>query len=73
MGGMWPDVIVVGPPALDYGPSLGEAHEDFLVEAFIAELTVERFHEGILGWFTWRDIMPLDTGSVRPFQHGPRR
>ena len=34
MSGMRSDVIETGPPTLDHRPSLGEAHEELLVEAF---------------------------------------
>ena len=72
MGGLWPDRIVVGYPALDHRASLNEAHEDFHVEALVAELAIERLDEGVLGRFNWRHVMPFDAGAVRPFQHGPR-
>jgi hypothetical protein len=48
MGGVGPDLVVVLQPALDDRARFGQAGEDLLVQAFVAEATVEALDEGVL-------------------------
>jgi hypothetical protein len=50
---------------------MSEAVEHLLVEAFIAQLAVERLHEAVLLRLARRDVVPGDTGPVLPFQDRP--
>jgi hypothetical protein len=38
---MWPDVVVVVTPECQLAAGIGQAVEDFLVEAFVAQTAVE--------------------------------
>ena len=42
--------------------------EQVLVQAFVAQATIERFHEVILLRLARRDVMPLDAGVLTPGQ-----
>ena len=55
MGRVRPDELVVEPPAVDDDASLGEAGEDLLVEAFVAQPAVEALDEAILLRLARRD------------------
>ena len=48
MGGMGPDAVVVEAPPFDDDPGLGERGEGLLVEALVAQTTVEAFDEAVL-------------------------
>ena len=43
--------FVVDPPAFDDRPGLCERSEDMLVEAFVAQLSIERLNKRILDRF----------------------
>jgi hypothetical protein len=65
--------MVVDPPGFDDAPCDRQASEQMLVGAFVAEAAVQAFHEGILDWFAWRDVAPLDTRVLLPSQDRMRR
>src|SRR6266404_1524070 len=54
-------------PGFDGRSGLSEAHEDMLVEAFVAQAAVERFHECILHELARRDVVPVEPPK-RPAQ-----
>ena len=72
-GRVRPRLLVVLRPALDAGPGLGEAGEDLLVWAFVAEAADEALDEGVLYWLAGGDLVPRDIGSVGPQEYGLRR
>ena len=39
---------------------LGQTQECLLIEAFIAQAAIERFHEGILHWLAGFDVVPAE-------------
>ena len=41
-----------------------------LVQTFVAEATIERFHEAVLLRLARRDVMPFDAGVLAPGEHG---
>jgi hypothetical protein len=50
------DGVVLIAPLLDDDPSLVQAVEDFLVEAFVAQLSVEGFAIAVLPWTARLDL-----------------
>ena len=58
VGRVRPDEIVVEPPALDDGAGLGEAGEDLLVQALVAEPAVEALDEAVLLRLARGDVVP---------------
>ena len=66
--GMRPDEVVVVSPERQLATGLGEAVEDFLVEAFVAQASIEAFVEGVLLRPSGVGIMPLDAVVLGPFQ-----
>jgi hypothetical protein len=38
---VWPDRVVILPPGSEHGPGMGRGGEQGLVEAFVAQATVE--------------------------------
>ena len=47
------DFVVFLPPGFDEAAGFGYGGKPVLVEAFVAELAVETFNEGVLGRFPW--------------------
>src|SRR3954447_16532706 len=45
---MWPDLVVVSTPILDFLPSVVKAQEPMCVQAFVSELAVEGFDEAVV-------------------------
>ena len=41
-----------------------------LVQAFVAQVTIERFHEAVLLLLARSDVMPFDPGVLAPSQNG---
>jgi hypothetical protein len=58
--------VVVDPPAFDDPPGLCERSGDMLVEAFVAQLSIERLNKRILNQFTRRNTVPLDARLFGP-------
>jgi hypothetical protein len=54
------DLVVVLAPTHDDGPSLVEAGEVLLVQAFVPEPPVEVSREGVLDRLDCRNVVPLD-------------
>lgn len=57
------------PPLADILSSLIWYSESMLVQAFVAKLTVETFHKGILGRLTSLDKAQLDIAFLPPEKH----
>ncbi len=66
---MWSVLVVVVLPCFDFRPSLGECREQGLVQAFISKAPVEALYQGILGWFSRCDVVPVDACVLTPVQH----
>ena len=62
---MWPDGIVILPPGGQHGPCLHNGGKQRLVQALIAQPSVEAFDEGILGRFAQRDVVPFHLPLLR--------
>ena len=65
--------IIVGPPSFDDPPGCGQALEDVLIEAFVAQATVQALDECVLHWLAGGDVVPADTAILLPTQHHMRR
>lgn len=61
--------IVVLSPVFDQASGFSQIAEQVFVEAFIAQLAVEAFDKGVLGGFTWRNVMPFNTCLLAPLQN----
>ena len=48
-----PALVVEATPRLDLGPGVGERQEPVCVETLVAQATIERFHEGVVGRLAW--------------------
>jgi hypothetical protein len=53
-------MVIVIAPGRDGYPGLGEAQEDMLVKALVAQTAIERFSECILHWLAGRDPVPVE-------------
>ena len=65
--------VVFDPPAFDDPPGLCERRKDMLVEALVAQLSIERLNKRILNRFARRNIVPLDARLFDPPQHSSAR
>ena len=65
--------VVVDQPAFDDPPGLCERSEDMLVEAFVAQLSIERLNKRILNRFARRNIVQLGARLFDPAQHSSAR
>lgn len=64
-------MVVVMAPAGKHPAGVGEAVEDLLIEAFVAEPAIEALDEAVLLRLSGCDIVPGDPSLVLPFQDGP--
>ena len=62
---VWPDAIVILPPGREHGPCLRHGSEQRLIQALIAQPSVEAFDESILSRFARRDVMPFHLPLLR--------
>lgn len=62
--------VVVRAPCLDDPSRRSQRGEQVLVQTFVAQATIERFHEAILLRLAGRNVMPLDAGVLAPGEHG---
>ncbi len=70
--------VVVRLPRLDDPSRRRQRGEQVLVQAFVAQATIERFYEAVLlGPFDFaqeslagRDVLPLDPGVLSPGEYG---
>ena len=65
---MRPDVVVIVAPERQRSTGIGQAVEDFLVEAFVAQAAVEGLDVAVLLRLSGVDVVPLDAVVVGPFQ-----
>src|SRR5436190_11218722 len=65
---MRPVMVVIDPPSLDDLSGGVQAAEQVLVEAFVAEATVEALHEAILHRLAWSDVVPHHGVILLPLQ-----
>ena len=65
-------LIIVPSPGLDLGTGIGQRQEPVGVQALVAQATIERFHEGIVGWLAWPAEVERDAVFVRPAVEGFR-
>ena len=63
---MWASLVVVLPPDFDLEPCIVEGAEVILVQAFVAQSSVERLDEGVLGRLSRLDKVELYTSFVCP-------
>src|SRR6185437_6880956 len=63
------DGIVVLHPIAQSSASVSERCEECFVEQFVAQPTIETLDEGVLGGLSWRDVMPVHMGVLRPAQY----
>src|SRR3954449_6974526 len=61
-------MVVVDPPSLDDLASSVQSAEQVLVEAFVAEATIEALDETILHRLSPSDVVPLDGVILLPLQ-----
>lgn len=63
---MWAVIVVVHDPAGDRRTSVVEVAEQGLVEEFVPHAAVEGFADTVLHGASRRDVVPFDTGLLRP-------
>ena len=63
-------MIVVGFPGRDDPPCVGKVVEQVLIQAFVAQPSVEALDEAVLHWFSGCDVMPFDAALISPFEDG---
>ena len=57
-------MVVVSPPSFTFSLGIGQAREPISVQAFGAELAIERFRKRIIRWFAWPGKVELN--AVQP-------
>lgn len=62
--------VIVGPPCLDDPSRRSQRGEQVLVQALVAQATIERFHEAVLLRLARCNVMPLDAGVLASGEHG---
>ena len=67
---MGSELVVVSLPAFDSFSGVSQAREPMKVQAVLAALAVEAFHEGIARRFSRLDELKFDAASLRPQEHG---
>jgi len=60
--------VVVLLPGGEFDAGMPDRGEERFVQAFVAEPSVEAFHEAVLHWFAWRDVVPLNGSLLAPSQ-----
>ena len=63
--GMGPDVVVVVAPEGQFAAGIGQAFEDFLVQAFVVQAAIERLDEAVLLGLARIDVVPRLRGMGR--------
>ena len=69
---MWSLGVVVDPPCFDDVAGFGQAREQMLVEALIAQPADEALDEAILHGLARRDVVPFDPALLLPCEDGVR-
>lgn len=67
------DVVVIIQPCRQEPPSVSEAFEHVLVQAFVSDAPVQAFGKAVLSRLTRRDVMPFDALLLRPRQNRAAR
>jgi len=62
--------VVVRPPCLNDPSRRNQRGEQVLVQAFVTQATIERFHEAVLLRLARSDVLPFDAGVLAPGQNG---
>ncbi len=68
---MRPDGVVSIAPLLDDDPGLLQAAEDLLIEAFVAQFSVEGLAVSVLPWATRLDVERLRSQPCEPASYDP--
>ena len=63
--------VVFPPPGLDDHCGMGQVNEPVLIQAFVAEATIERFDVGVLIGFSRLNQKQFHATSMCPVQHCP--
>jgi len=64
------DIVIVLPPFLDDVPSVSEASEDLLVQAFVTYFSVHTFRVAVFGRLARCNVMPFNLVILGPLQNG---
>src|SRR5215204_541800 len=65
---MWPLLVVITPPSLQYGTGVRQRFEQRLIQQLVAQPAVEALDETVLLRLAGRDVVPADAGRIRPAQ-----
>ena len=63
---VWSDIVFAVPPGSRHEPGMSQRDEQLLVEALVAQVIVEAFHEAVLHRVSGRDVVLLDPPLLRP-------
>ena len=66
-------MVVVVAPCRNQMAGMAQGREQVLVEALIAEPTVEALNQAILHGLARRNVVPFDLAILLPCEHGIRR
>ena len=55
---VWSDRVVIVPPSSQHEPGMSQRGEQGLVEAFVAQATIEALDEAVLHRLARRDVWP---------------
>ncbi len=70
---MGADLVVVHSPVLDLGSGVAQIDKPVLVQALVAELTIEGLDVGVIGRLSWPDEVDLDAHPIGPLVQGSPR
>lgn len=70
---MGTDVVVIIQPCRQEPPSVSEAVEHVLVQAFVSDPSVQTFGVAVFSWLARRNVVPFDGLLLRPCQNRTAR
>lgn len=65
-------LVIVAPPRLDFAPCVLEREEPVLVQALLAQSSIERFNHRVIGRLPGPGEIEFDLVLVGPVVHDPR-
>jgi len=65
---MWPAPVVIPLPFFKRAAGIARCAKQRFVETFVSKLVVEAFDKAALLGLSRRDVMPIDTRFLNPFE-----
>ncbi len=69
---MWPLIVVLLPPFFNLLSGIFQRQEPVLIQALLADSSIERLDECVVSWLPWPGEVDLDAVHVSPLVKGLR-